>query len=85
MKRIFINFWIIIGLLIVINSCETDDIGYYKEGYDAVRFPATSLVATEPVGYNSESGLFLAAFSFIDSPFANDTIYEFYLTKIHEK
>jgi len=76
MKRIFINFWIIIGLLIVVNSCETDDIGYYKEGYDAVRFPATSLVGTEPVGYNSESGLFLAAFSFIDSPFASDTIYE---------
>jgi len=76
MKRIFINFWIIIGLLIVVNSCETDDIGYYKEGYDAVRFPATSLEFTEPVGYNSESGLFLAVCSFIDSPFATDTIYE---------
>ncbi len=76
MKRIFINFWIIIGLLIVVNSCDTDDIGYYKKGYDAVRFPATSLVGMEPVGYNSESGLFLAAFSFIDSPFASDTIYK---------
>ena len=76
MKKIFINFWIIIGLLIVVNSCETDGIGFYKEGYDAVRFPVTSLVGTEPAGYNSESGLFLAAFSFIDSPFASDTIYE---------
>lgn len=76
MKRIFVNIWIIVGLLLVVNSCDTDEIGFYKEGYDAVRFPATSLEVSEPVGYNGESRLFLAAISFIDSPFASDTVYQ---------
>lgn len=75
MKKIFINFCLVMGLLIGFSSCETDDIGYYKEGYDAVRFPATTLYGLERAGYNSESQLFLASFSFIDSPFVSDTIY----------
>lgn len=75
MKKIFIKFCLIMSLMIGFNSCDTDDIGYFKEGYDAVRFPSTTLYGLERAGYNSESQLFLAAFSFIDSPFVSDTIY----------
>lgn len=76
MKKIFIKFWILTALFLVTVSCETDEIGLYKEGYDAVRFPVSSLVTSEPAGYNFQAGMFLAAYSFIETPFINDTIYD---------
>lgn len=74
MKKIVIKFWILIGLLFVTGSCQTDDISVYNEEYNAVRFPVRSLVTWETDGY--EAGVFFAAYSFIDTPFINDTIYD---------
>lgn len=74
MKKIFIKFWILTALFIIALSCDTDEIGFYKEGYDAVRFPASGLVNSEVAGY--DAGIFFAAYSFIETPFINDTIYD---------
>jgi len=75
MKKIIINLWVLATLLLAVR-CETDDIGFYDEAYNAVRFPVTDLVSSEPPGYNGTSGIFYAAYSFIETPFVSDTIYD---------
>lgn len=75
MKKIVVKFWILTGLLLAAAGCETDDIGFYKEGNDAVRFPmSNTLEVPQPSGYNPSSGIFYASWSFIEFPFINDTI-----------
>jgi hypothetical protein len=74
MKKIAISFWVLTALLFVTVSCETDDIGFYNEEYNSVRFPISTLFSWEPSGY--DAGVFFAAYSFIETPFIDDAIYD---------
>ena len=77
MKKIVYKLWILTALIFVVSSCETDSISFYQEGHNAVRFPgSSSLVPSEPSGYNNEMRIFYAAYSFIETPFINDAIYD---------
>ena len=57
-------------------ACENEEIGYYKEGHDAIRFPSKELYAGEAAGYDGGSRHFVGTLSFIENPFASDTIYD---------
>ncbi len=60
----------------ILASCEKDEIKFYDDEHSAVRFPVSSLSNAEPVGYENQTQQFIAALSFIENPFATDTIYD---------
>lgn len=76
MKKIVIKICAIIGLSIITTNCTKDDISYYKEDYDAVRFPARDLVTSEKDGYDAQGSRFYASYTFIENPFAEYFIYD---------
>lgn len=60
----------------ILISCEKDDIKYYEEKHNAIRFPVNALSNSEPSGYDSQTQQFIAACSFVEDPFATDSIYD---------
>lgn len=74
MKKILIKFGALMMLLLVTSSCKTDDISFYNEEYNAVRFPVSTIATWEPTGY--QSGMFYAAYSFIETPFLEYDTYD---------
>lgn len=63
MKKILKTIGIVFSIFLIY-SCEKDNIPYYKDMYNAVRFPKE---ATE--GFDIESSYYYSAFTFIEHPF----------------
>lgn len=74
------NVYKLVSLLFaccILTSCEKDEIMFYNEDYNAIRFPVFgTLSTTEPTGYDSQMQQFVASWSFVEDPLVLETIYD---------
>lgn len=72
------SFYLLYGIAIIVllSGCSKSEIPFYKEQYNAVRFPERTADNKEAPGYDSESGLFKVGYSFITTPEAKSFDYE---------
>lgn len=75
MKKIY-KLVLLLFSFCILAGCEKDEIKSYEEKDDAIRFPVNALSNSEPTGYDSQTQQFIAACSFVEDPFATDSIYD---------
>ncbi len=63
-------------LSVLFSGCEKDEIKFYDETHNAIRFPVYDLSSSEARGYDGLTQIFMSSWSFIEDPFVEETIYD---------
>lgn len=82
MKTIINSYITVFFAAVSMTGCQKEDIPYYDDTHDAVRFPVSNLSTWEVRGYEASSALFYTGYSFIENLFAEYAIYDIPLVLI---